>query len=82
MDRGFASVREDRVWVLDERGKPKSITVKAGISDGQSTEISGEGISEGMEILIGVEETKKSAASTTGSPFQMGGTGGGGGNRR
>ncbi|MDR2696951.1 MAG: efflux RND transporter periplasmic adaptor subunit [Holophagales bacterium] len=75
MDRGFVSAREDRVWILDEKGKPKSITVKAGINDGQSTEISGEGISEGMEILIGVEETKKSNAPAGGSPFQMGGTG-------
>jgi HlyD family secretion protein len=56
--RGMVSKREDRIWIL-EAGKPKAIPVKAGISDGQFTEISGEHLTEGMTILVGAEDTKK-----------------------
>lgn len=58
---GVMTKREDRLWVL-ENGVPKPIVVKAGITDGSSTEVTGEGIHEGMEVLVGVEDTKKSAA--------------------
>ena len=70
MVRGLAAKREDRIWVL-ENGKPKALSVKAGISDGQFTEISGEGITEGLAILVGVEDFKKAAsgpAPITGGP--------------
>lgn len=64
---GMAFKREDKVWVL-ENGQPKDLVVKAGISDGQFTELSGEGISEGLVVLTGVEDAKKPAAAAT-SPF-------------
>lgn len=67
MGRGMAFKREDKVWVL-ENGQPKDIVVKAGISDGQFTELTGEGISEGLVVLTGVEDAKKPAAAAT-SPF-------------
>ncbi|HEY3269817.1 MAG TPA: efflux RND transporter periplasmic adaptor subunit [Geothrix sp.] len=55
---GTVARREDRIWVL-ENGKPKAIVVKAGITDGQFTEVAGEGLQEGMQILTGVENTKQ-----------------------
>ena len=58
---GLVARREDRIWVL-ENGKPKAIVVKAGISDGQFTEVSGEGIQEGLQVLTGVENTKQGAS--------------------
>ena len=58
--KGLVSRREDRVWVL-ENGQPKALTVKAGISDGQLTEISGEDLIEGQQVLVGVEDTKRAA---------------------
>jgi HlyD family secretion protein len=65
---GVVARREDRVWTL-QNGKPKAILVKTGISDGQFTEVSGEGLTEGLPILIGVESTKAGAsASPSGSP--------------
>ena len=70
MARGMASKREDRVCIL-ENGKPKALPVKAGISDGQFTEVSGEGLTEGLVILVGVEDLKKAAsgpAPITGGP--------------
>ncbi|MFN7957414.1 MAG: efflux RND transporter periplasmic adaptor subunit [Holophagaceae bacterium] len=69
---GMVARREDRIWVL-ENGKPKAIVVKAGISDGQFTEVSGEGLTEGLQILVGVENPKQAGAA--GAP--LGGPGGG-----
>ena len=65
--------REDRVWIL-ENDQPKAITVKAGISDGQSTEVTGEGIKEGMMVLVGAEDLKKTANRP---PAPVGGMSGG-----
>lgn len=67
---GMVARREDRIWVL-ENGKPKAIVVKAGISDGQFTEVSGEGITEGLQVLVGVENPKQAggaAAPLGGAP--------------
>ncbi|MBK8726408.1 MAG: hypothetical protein IPL96_10315 [Holophagaceae bacterium] len=75
--KGMVARREDRIWVL-ENGKPKAITVTAGITDGQFTEISGEGLVEGMQILTGVEDATKRAA---GAQPLGGGMGPGGGRR-
>ncbi|HEX9011222.1 MAG TPA: efflux RND transporter periplasmic adaptor subunit [Holophagaceae bacterium] len=62
---GMVARREDHVWIL-ENGKPKAIPVKAGISDGQFTEVSGEGLQEGQAVLVGVEE-QKSASNANGA---------------
>ncbi len=69
---GMVARREDRIWVL-ENGRPKAIVVKAGISDGQFTEVSGEGLTEGMQILVGVDTSKQAG----GAPAPSGGTPGG-----
>ncbi len=74
--KGMATRREDRIWVL-ENGKPKAIPVKAGITDGQFTEVTAENLQEGLTILVGVENARPSAA--TAAP--MGGMPGGGGRR-
>lgn len=69
MTRGMVARREDRIWIL-ENGKPKALPVKVGISDGQFTEVTGEGLSEGLVILVGVEDLTKKAAGApiTGGP--------------
>jgi RND family efflux transporter MFP subunit len=69
---GMVARREDRIWVL-ENGKPKAFVVKAGISDGQFTEVSGEGLTEGMQLLVGVDNSKQAG----GSAAPIGGTPGG-----
>ena len=62
-DAGHVIKREDHVWTLDAAGKPKQVPVTIGISDGQFTEVSGDGVSEGMAVLVGVEDTAKKAAA-------------------
>jgi HlyD family secretion protein len=52
-----------RIWVLGETGKPQALEVQTGITDGTATEISGEGVSEGMEVIVGATVPAKSATS-------------------
>lgn len=73
MDRGLVAMRDDRIWVLDDKGKVKSIPVVVGLADNQFSEISGAGLSEDMEILVGVEEGKRNNRSQSSSPFGGGG---------
>lgn len=43
-----------RVWVMGPDGKPRAVDVRTGLSDGSATEISGEGLAAGTEVLTGV----------------------------
>jgi HlyD family secretion protein len=74
---GMIAKREDRIWVL-ENGKPKALVVKAGITDGQFTEVTGDNLQEGMQILVGVESSKTQANGSA----PLGGTPSGPGGRR
>ena len=67
---GTVPKREDHVWVLKDK-KPVPIPVKVGITDGQHTEVSGEGISEGLQVLTGIEDTKRgqNGAAPLGGPM-------------
>ncbi len=62
--KGTVSRRDDRVWVLKDK-KPVALPVQVGITDGRFTEVSGENITEGLQILTGVEEAKASNNGTT-----------------
>jgi len=70
--RGLVAKREDRVWIL-VNGKPKLLPVRAGATDGMFTEISGEGVAEGMVVLTGVENMGKVniSAAPLGGPGGM-----------
>ena len=70
--KGSAPKREDRVWVLKDQ-QPVALPVHVGITDGQYTEVTGEGITEGLQVLVGVEETKKvqkNGAAPLGGPMR------------
>jgi HlyD family secretion protein len=71
--KGLVAERKDRVWVL-ENGKPKAIQLKAGISDGQFTEVLGDSLSEGQQVLVGVEDAKRTASGA--APLTAPGGGG------
>jgi HlyD family secretion protein len=47
-----------QIWVLQD-GQPVAMQVKTGISDGRNTEVSGEGLSEGLAVI-----TEQRAAGT------------------
>jgi HlyD family secretion protein len=53
--RGAGGAREaagatGRIWVLKE-GQPVALTVRKGVSDGRQTEVSGEGLVEGLPVI-------------------------------
>ncbi|MDP2416255.1 MAG: efflux RND transporter periplasmic adaptor subunit, partial [Hydrogenophaga sp.] len=39
-----------QIWLLKD-GQPVAQTVQTGISDGRNTEVSGEGLSEGLAVI-------------------------------
>lgn len=49
-----------RIWVLRD-GQPVPVPVVTGISDGRMTEVSGEGLSEGVEVIV--EQRTRNAGS-------------------
>jgi HlyD family secretion protein len=69
VSRGLVARHEERLWIL-ENGRPKAVTVKAGVSDGMYTEVSGDRVSEGMVVLTGIEDYKK---AMNGSAAPLGG---------
>ncbi len=69
-DAGHVIKRDDHVWTLGPDGKPKRVSVTIGISDGQYTEVSGDGVSDGMSVLVGVED---SASKQAEAPRPLGG---------
>lgn len=50
--RGVAT-RSGSVWVADASGKPRSVTVRLGITDGTHTELLGGELKEGDSVIIG-----------------------------
>ncbi len=68
---GSGQATRGRVYLLVD-GKPKAVDVRVGLSDGSMSEVNGEGIAEGAEVIIG---STGGASSTTpaqkGSPPRM-----------
>lgn len=48
--------RRGSIWCLDDTGQPRPISVTLGEGDASHTEIAGQGIEEGMKIIIGIEQ--------------------------
>ena len=48
--------KRGKIWRLDEAGQPVAISVTLGSNDASHTEITGQGIKEGMEIITGIEQ--------------------------
>ena len=65
-ERSSRSEGGARLFVLGEDGKLSVIPVETGLTDGQWTEISGEGLEEGMKAIAGV--VTEDSPSTT-NPF-------------
>lgn len=54
------------IYILGEDGKPKPIQVTTGASDGSRTEVRGEGLREGMKVIVGVLAADAAADSADG----------------
>ncbi|HEV7992043.1 MAG TPA: efflux RND transporter periplasmic adaptor subunit [Gemmatimonadaceae bacterium] len=74
------------LWTLDAKKKLKPIRVRTGLSDGQRTQVTGDSVAVGMQVIIGSSggPTAAPAAGATSNPLapqRQGGPGGGGGGR-
>ena len=56
-----------RVWIAGSDGKPVGVRVQVGITDGQSSEVVGEALTEGQRVIIGTGSAEQSG-SPSGSP--------------
>jgi HlyD family secretion protein len=57
-----------RLWYVDEAGQLAVLPVKTGISDGRLTEIRGEGIKPGMQVIAGI--TSSNVPEGVANPFE------------
>ncbi len=69
------STSAGRLWHLDEQGKLRPLRVHTGITDGQKTEVSGKGVQESMQVVIGVTQDTTGQQSGTSLFSQPGGQG-------
>lgn len=77
--RQGAGGRSTRLWMLGADGVLSSVPVTTGLSDGQRTEVSGKGITEGTKVITGA--VVPGAAPAGRSTLPIGGGAGGGGRR-
>lgn len=66
---GGARTRPVMLWHVDEEGELQMIRVRTGITDGQFTEVSGEGLEESLEVIAGVTTGGEQPAAAA-NPFQ------------
>jgi len=59
------------LWILENGRTLRPLLVKAGLTDGQRTVVTGEGVSAGMQIVIGTSTASKNAGTTGTNPFQQ-----------
>ena len=60
-----------RIYLLVD-GKPKAVDVRVGLSDGTMSEVNGEGVAEGADVIIGTQGGASTSAPTQkGSPPRM-----------
>jgi HlyD family secretion protein len=57
------------IWYLDTTNTPKPLRVHAGLSDGTRTQVTGNGIKEGMQIIVGANTGTAAPAAST-NPLQ------------
>ncbi len=55
------------LWYLDHEGNLAVARVRTGITDGQSTEIRGRDLTEGMQVIAGISQGSQSSST---NPFQ------------
>jgi HlyD family secretion protein len=60
-----------QLWYLDSAGKPAVARVRTGLTDGQNTEVIGQNLKEGMQVIIGTATPTTGTSTATTSPFQQ-----------
>jgi HlyD family secretion protein len=63
------------LWVLGENQKPRPLRITTGLSDGQQTQVTGEGLAEGLQVIAG-QTSGEAGSGASKSPFQTTQSGG------
>lgn len=61
-----------RVWVLDDKGAPKQVAVRLGVSDGSFTELLGDELKAGDAVIVGTGAAGGKGETKGGSPPRFG----------
>jgi HlyD family secretion protein len=57
--RAAGGVTSGRVWTLDESGNPQAVNLRLGLTDGTYSEAVSGGVTEGMEVIVGIGDSGK-----------------------
>ena len=71
-----------QLWTVDGAGRLKAITVRTGITDGVMTQVSGEGLEAGTQVVFGLEKADAAASTAAANPLQPRSGAAGGAGRR
>jgi HlyD family secretion protein len=67
---GARRANSAQLWYLDAAGEPAVMRVRTGLTDGQSTVVTGPELREGMQLIIGTAVAGSTTAAPA-SPFQQ-----------
>lgn len=73
--------RGPMLWTKDATGQLKPVRIRTGISDGTYTEVLGDAVTEGMEVILSATGGQNPTAGAPGGGMMMFGGGMGGGRR-
>ena len=59
------AITRGRVWVVDAGGAPKLVSVRLGVSDGTFTELVGDELKAGDEVIVGSGAAARGDAKAT-----------------
>jgi HlyD family secretion protein len=66
--------RGPAVWTLDAKNQPERLAVRTGLTDGQRTQVTGNGITDGLEVIVGARTAQQTSTparnASSGNPFQ------------
>jgi HlyD family secretion protein len=65
--------RGQAVWTLDAKNQPQRLAVRTGLTDGQRTQVTGNGVTDGLKVVVGTSTAGTSTparAAASGNPFQ------------
>jgi HlyD family secretion protein len=61
--------RGGTLYVLDDKGAPKAIRIRIGLTDGSTTEVRGEGLTAGMKVIADTAQAQTAESGSSSSPF-------------
>jgi len=64
-NQGSRMMQRPRVWIEDENGKLKMIFIRTGVTDNSYSEVIGDNLKEGQEVITGVGSTNEGSRDSS-----------------